>query len=296
MQLNQLDGLVALLAVAERHSFTRAAKVLGVSPSAVSQAVRQLESRLGVALLARTTRSTRLTEAGEKFLADCGPALRQVLTALDGAGSYADKPAGTLRLNLPRVAYPLLAPHLAEFRRRWPEILLDLCCEDQVIDIVSEGFDAGIRMLEMTANDMLGVRLSPPFRFVIAASPAYLRARGVPQTPPDLLQHACVVFRYASGATYQRWEFERDGRDSVVEVKPALLINDALLMIDAAERGLGLIYSIDTVLAAALAAGRLALVLEAWAPGSDGFFLYCPRQRMSPKLRVFIDFLREKLR
>ncbi len=193
MYHDQLNGLLALKTVAETRNFTAAAKTLGISPSAVSQAIKQLEQRLGVALLSRTTRSTSLTEAGEGFLNHAGPALDQVLVALENVGSYAEKPSGLLRLNLPRQVYPLYAaPLVASFIRKHPDITVELFFEDEASDVVEKGFDAGIRLSDILAKDVVALKLFGPVRFVTAASPEYFDKMGRPKHPEDLLSHNCI--------------------------------------------------------------------------------------------------------
>ncbi|MFO1153602.1 MAG: LysR substrate-binding domain-containing protein [Rhodospirillales bacterium] len=295
MQSDQLNGLLTLKQVAETRNFTAAAKVLGVSPSAVSQTIRQLEQRLGVALLSRTTRSTRLTEAGESFLNQAGPALDQILMAMENVGTYAEKPSGLLRLNLPRQVYPsYLAPLVASFTRKYPGITVELFFEDHQSDVVEKGFDAGIRLSDILANDVVAIKLFGPVRFVAAASPRYLDAMGRPQHPKDLLSHDCIRPRLGSGV-YERWEFEHKGKQLQVQVKGSLIINDSLVMLNAAEDGAGIVYSTEQALASKARAGKLEIVLRPFACSSAGFYLYFPkRAQVLPKLRAFIDHLRSE--
>jgi DNA-binding transcriptional LysR family regulator len=293
MHLDQLNGLLALKAVADTRNFSAAARLFGVSPSAVSQTIKQLEQRLGIALLSRTTRSTSLTEAGEMFLSQAGPALDHILAALEDVGTYAQKPSGLLRLNLPRQVYPsYIAPLLASFARRHPEITVELFFEDQVTDIVGKGFDAGIRLSDILAKDVVALKLFGPIRFVTAASPAYLNTMGRPRHPKDLLSHNCICPRLGAGL-YDRWEFEHKGKEFEVQVKGSLIMNDALLMLDAAADGAGVIYTMEAAIKDKVRTGKLEIVLRQYASSSTGFYLYYPkRSQVLPKLRAFIEHIK----
>jgi len=293
MYNDQLNGLLALKTVAETRNFTATAKALGVSPSAVSQTIKQLEQRLGVALLSRTTRSTSLTEAGERFLTQAGPALDQILVALENIGTYAQKPSGLLRINLPRQAYCCyLAPLVASFIQKHPEITIELFLEDAQSDVVAKGFDAGIRLSDILASDVVALKLFGPVRFVTAASPEYLDARGRPKHPEDLLFHNCIRPHLGAGV-YERWEFEHKGKDFEVQVKGSLILNDSLLMLQAAADGLGVIYSTENAIRNHVRSGRLEIVLKQFACASAGFYLYYPeRSQVLPKLRAFIDHIK----
>jgi DNA-binding transcriptional LysR family regulator len=270
MQLDQLNGLLALKAVAETRNFTAAARLFGVSPSAVSQTIKQLEQRLGVALLSRTTRSTSLTEAGERFLSHAGPALDQIVAALQEAGSYAEKPTGLLRLNLPRQIYPFyIAPLIASFTQKHPEITVELFFEDQQSDVVAEGFDAGIRLSDILAKDVVALKLYGPLRFVTAASPKYFDKMGRPKHPEDLLAHNCIRPRLGAGV-YERWEFHHKGKEFQVQVKGSLVMNDALLMLDAAAGGAGIVYTTETAISDKVRSAKLEIVLNQYACSSAG--------------------------
>jgi DNA-binding transcriptional LysR family regulator len=213
MYPDRLNGLLALKVVAEKRNFTAAAKTLGISPSAVSQAIKQIEQRLGVALLSRTTRSTSLTEAGERFLHQAGPALDQILGALEDVGTYAEKPAGLLRLNLPRQIYPCyLAPLITSFIKKNPDVTVELFFEDQSSDIVEKGFDAGVRISDILAKDVVAIKLLGPVRFVTAGSPNYFDRMGRPKHPKDLLSHNCIRSRLGP-VVYDRWEYEHKGKE-----------------------------------------------------------------------------------
>lgn len=295
MYHEQLDGLLALKIVADTRNFTVAAKTLGVSPSAVSQTIKQLERRLGVALLSRTTRSTSLTEAGERFLSQAGPALDQILAALENVGTYAEKPSGLLRLNLPRQIYPFyVGPLVASFIKKYPEITVELFFEDQTSDVVEKGFDAGIRLSDILAKDVVAIKLFGPVRFVTAASPKYLDKMGRPKHPKDLLFHNCIRPRLGAGL-YERWEFEDKGKEFQVQVKGSLILNDALLMLGAAVEGAGIAYSTEDAIRDEVRSGQLEIVLDQFACVSTGFYLYYPkRSQVLPKLRAFIEHIKSE--
>ena len=276
MHLDQLNGLLALKAVADTRNFSAAARLFGVSPSAVSQTIKQLEQRLGIALLSRTTRSTSLTEAGEKFLSQAGPALDHILAALKDVGTYAQKPSGLLRLNLPRQVYPsYIAPLVVSFAKKHPEITVEFFFEDQVSDIVGKGFDAGIRLSDILAKDVVALKLFGPIRFVVVASPSYLNTMGRPKHPKDLLSHNCICPRLGAGL-YDRWEFEDKGKEFEVQVKGSLIMNDALLMLDAAADGAGVVTPWKRRSKTKSAPGNLKIVLRQYASSSTGFYLYYP--------------------
>lgn len=294
MKTDLLNGLLALKLVAEKGSFTAAAGEMGVTTSAVSRTIKQLESQLNCVLLNRTTRSTSLTELGAQFLKRYQPALEQLLYAIEELGGLSGKPIGTLRINAPRATWPtVLSPILEGFKAAYPEIMVELFFQDSLVDIVQSGFDAGIRPSEMAAEDMTAILISPPFRFVIAGSPAYFKRHGTPQHPQELVHHNCIPYRFDGGNIYKRWEFEEEGRDISVAINGSLMVNDSLVMLECARQGLGLIYTTDDLARSALETGELQLCLEAFAPKSDGYYLYYPNlYQVSPKLRAFIDYFK----
>jgi DNA-binding transcriptional LysR family regulator len=296
MNSDQLSGLMALKAVAEKKNFTLGAEALGISPSAISQAIRQLEKRLGVTLLARTTRSTNLTEAGEKFLKEAGPAIDQILASMNNIGSYSEKPSGVLRLNLPHIVYPnILEPLIASFIKKYPDVTVELFFEDELSDIVAGGFDAGIRLTELTAKDMVAFKFFGPIRHVVVGTPKYLNKMGRPKTPKDLLNHNCLTFRFGKTSIYDRWEFEHRGKDSQVQVKGSIITNDTFMMLNACLNDQGLVYYIEEMIADNIKSKKLEVVLDQYACKGDGFYLYYPkRSQMLPKLRSFIDHIREE--
>jgi DNA-binding transcriptional LysR family regulator len=294
----RLPALLAVAAVARHGSFTRAASASGISTSALSQTVRALEAQLGVRLFNRTTRRVALTEAGQQFLARVQPALAELEAAFDALDASRDQPAGTLRINLPRVASEMLVlPHLAEFMTRYPQIRLELALDDGFSDLVGEGFDAGIRLGESLAPGMVAVPIGGPIRIVVVGSPAYFGRHAPPATPDDLAQHDCLHYRFATGGVY-RWEFAQpDAPRHVFDVltQGRFVTNDLRTMVRAAEEGVGLLHVIEDFVHAQLQDGRLLPVLDAWCPSFPGFYLYTAgRTQLPPKLRVLIDFLREK--
>jgi DNA-binding transcriptional LysR family regulator len=291
MQRTDLDGLVAFLKVAERRSFSAAARDLGVTPSAVSQAVRALERRAGVALLARTTRDVAPTEAGRRFLERARPAVEDIRAAFREAASLGGRPCGLLRLNVPRVALTsLIEPVLASFCEAYPEVQVEIYVDDRFANIVEDGFDAGIRLGEFVEADMVAVRLTPPFRLAVVGAPAYLARRGRPEHPSDLKRHACINFRQGARGGLYHWEFEEAGRDFAVAVDGPVIVNEAGTMMAAAVMGLGLAYTLAPVAEPLREQGLVETVLEDFCPETPGFFLYFPaRHQVMPKLRAFID-------
>lgn len=296
---DDLSGLRELLLVAEKRSFTGAAAALRVTASAVSQSVRALEQRAGVRLLQRTTRSVGLTEAGARFIARLKPALDGVDQAFDALAELRDRPVGVLRLSVPRLGYQqVLAPRLRQFLTRYPDIRLDVAIDDALVDIVAQGYDAGIRIGEMLEREMIGVPLGGDLRSAIVASPDYFAARGKPKHPRDLQAHDCLNYRGKATGVVYRWEFtEKNGKDFVVAVDGRILLNDGDSLLEAALAGLGVAYVMDCAARPLLAAKRLVRVLEPFCQPFPGFFLYYPsRAQMAPKLRAFIDFFRASSR
>ncbi|WP_438034876.1 LysR family transcriptional regulator [Sorangium sp. So ce204] len=293
---DDLAGLSVLLVVAEKRSFTRAAAELRVTPSAVSQTITGLERRLGVRLLQRTTRSVGLTEAGARFLERLRPALAEVRASFEALDELRERPAGTLRLNVPRIACrQVIEPVLAAFVAAYPEIRVDVAIEDGLADIVARGFDAGIRLGETLDSEMIAVRVSEDQRMAVVGSPAYLSARGKPRHPRELHAHACINYRQITSQNVYRWEFTENGKDFDIAVSGPLVCNDPDLMVRAAVDGIGLAYVLEATVQDELRGKRLARVLEGFCPPFPGYFLYYPsRAHVPPKLSAFIDFLRRR--
>lgn len=294
MKRDLLDGLVAFLEVAKRKSFTAAGAELGVSAQAVSQTIRDLEARVGVPLFTRTTRSVGLTEAGERLLAGAAPGAVAIEAAMEAARTLGAEPSGLLRVNLPNIAaITIVEPLIAGFCAAYPKVELELFVDDRFTNIVDEGFDAGVRLGEAVDVDMVGVRLSPDERFVVVGAPSYFAARGRPGRPEDLRDHACINFRQTTRGGLYRWEFEEGDREFAIGVSGPLIVNGSTLAIAAAVQGVGLTYTLESLVAPLVAQGLLETTLEPFWPRSPGFFLYYPsRAQVMPKLRAFIDHLR----
>lgn len=293
MARGSLDDLAAFAAVAEARSFTRAAAKLGVSQSALSHAMRGLETRLGLRLLARTTRSVGLTEAGEQLLARLGPALDDIAEGLNAVARLRDRPAGTVRITCSRhaaqtVLWPVLDPLLA----RYPEIALELSLDGALTNIVSDRFDAGVRLGEQVEKDMIAVRIGPEQQMLVVGAPAYFARCAAPATPRDLTGHDCINLRMATRGELYAWEFEKDGQAINVRVDGRLVVNDSETAKRAALAGHGLAYVMRDIAAAELADGRLVAVLEEWSPPFAGYHLYYPdRHNLAPAFRAVVNEL-----
>lgn len=288
-----LPALVAFACVARLASFRQAATELGVSPSALSQTIRSLERRLGTRLLQRTTRTVGLTEPGQRLLQETVPALARIGGALQAMEESRDVPSGQLRITTPRFpAEHLLLPFLPGFHARYPQVRVELSIQPALVDVVAEGFDAGIRLGESLAAGMIAVPLGSPLQLVVVGAPSYLQQHGIPPHPEALVEHACIRHRSSDGRIMP-WEFSRDGRDFHVEVEGPLLLNDSHLAMQATRSGLGLQQVFTHSVRADIAAGHLQPMLETWQPPFAGFHLYYPsRDQLAPKLRVFIDYMR----
>lgn len=294
MERNDFSTLAAFLAVAEERSFTRAARRYGVSPSAMSHAIRGLEEDIGVRLLSRTTRSVAPTEAGEQLLVRLRPALTDVQEALDQLAGLRDKPAGRVRLLIPRVAgTAVIGPKLAQFTRDYPDVLLDITADDTRVDIVAGGFDAGIHFGEYIQKDMIAVRVSRDLRAAIVGSPGYFNSYTKPKAPRDLMNHRCINFRHGHGGDVYRWEFEKGRKSLSVAVNGPLIVDDVELIIGAALDGIGLAFIGDYKVEQHLSKGTLIRVLDDWCQPFPGFFLYYPSRKQQPAaLAALINTLR----
>ncbi len=296
MRKPTLADMQAFLAVARHQNFRAAADQLGVSPSTLSHVVASLERGLGVRLFHRTTRSVALTEAGERLSRRMAPILAAFDDAIQDADPFRAGPAGTVRINAPELAARLLlAEVVPQVLERHPRISVDLVIENRLVDVVAEGFDAGVRLGEAVPRDMIAVRFGGDTRFVVVASPAYLHNARPLRTPDDLVEHDCIGHRFAGGKLF-RWEFERHGQDLVVDVTGRVTLNAIPLMVEAACAGLGLAYVPARAVRERVDRGELAIVLGEWCPTIPGFFLYYAGHRQPPgALRAFIDVMRKTL-
>jgi DNA-binding transcriptional LysR family regulator len=285
--------LISFLAIARHKSFRRAADELGCTPSALSHALRLMEERLDLRLVNRTTRSVALTEAGERLHARVAPAFRDIADALDDLDTFRGAPTGSLRINTAWAsAHLALLPRVSRFIAAHPGIAVEIVVDDALVDMVSEGFDAGVRFGETIAKDMIAVPLGPRQRTAIVASPDYIKRHGKPVRPEQLKDLPCVRFRFASGRFYA-WEFERGGVELTIDVDGPLTLGDPQLMVQAARDGVGLAFAFESQVQDLIAAGKLVRVLEDWCPFYSGFYLYYPSRRQLPSpLRAFIDFVK----
>lgn len=296
MNGGQFAELKAFMAIYDTRNFRSAALRLGVTPSALSRTLRRLEERLGVRLFNRTTRSVSATEAGLSLYNALLPAVADLEGAVAQAIAQHGDPVGTVRLNLPRLAAELLLlPHLPAFLAEHPRVKLDLVIDDALTDVIAKGFDAGIRMGDRLAQDMIAVRLSPPVRIALVASPGYLAGNAAPETLSDLARHRCIVYRWAETGRFARWPFTGPNGPIEVEARGALVLNDTGLIRDAALAGLGLAYLPEGAVERFLTEGRLMRVLEPFCKPVPGFYLYHPsRTQTPPALRALITFLRNR--
>jgi DNA-binding transcriptional LysR family regulator len=296
MQVAYLDGIATFIAVAEEKGFSSAASKLGVSPSAVSQAIRNLERRVGLALFNRNTRGVSLTEAGEAYFERVSPAIRELILASEELGSAADRPAGLLRINVARAGQMIvLQPILRRFLDRYPEIRIDLSIDNTLVDIVGRGFDAGIRFGDLVERDMVALKVGPPITAWILASPDYIKRHGMPQHPRDLTNHQCVSFRHRTTGQIERWSFSKEGETIELAVNGPLIVNDSAALVQAAIDGIGVVYMINGYVEQLVQQGRLVRLLTDWSPLLPGFTLYyASRRRVPAKLRALIDFVRDE--
>jgi len=290
-----LDGVEAFLSVAQHRSFRKAAAELAVTPSAISQAIRTIEARVGAALFIRTTRSVGLTEAGDRFLSRAKPAFEELVAASRIARDLGQRPSGLLRLAVPRAVVPIvLEPLIASFCEAYPDVEVEIAASEEMVDLATGGFDAGVRMGQFIAADMIAVRLTPPFRFIVVGTPGYLARRGRPKHSDDLRGHACLRLRRSNGGL-ALWSLNDNGRTIEIAVAGPLIANDYPTMLGAAVESVGLAQVPAPVAAGLLKAGKLVEVLEPFAPICPGVFLYYPGHRqLMPKLRAFIDHVKAR--
>jgi DNA-binding transcriptional LysR family regulator len=294
MGRSELNDLLAFSAVARERSFTKAAAGLGISPSALSHAMRGLEERLGVRLLARTTRSVAPTEAGERLLRSLTPALLEIEQGLEALADWRDEPSGTVRITtFAYAARMVLLPRLPSFLLAHPEVRVEVNIDDGLTDIVTAGFDAGIRLGESVAKDMVAVKLGPDLRTVVVGTPDYFQRYPAPETPYELNRHACIGYRLTSSGGLLPWEFEKDGKEIKIYTSGPLVANDGDLPAAAVRAGVGLGYIMEHDVAEEIASGALVQVLADWCPRFPGFHLYHPSRRQSPPaLRALIAALK----
>jgi DNA-binding transcriptional LysR family regulator len=293
MRRGDLDDLAAFAIVAKARSFTRAAAQLGLSPSALSHAMKALETRLGVRLLARTTRSVAPTAAGDLLLRSVDPALTQVANGLAALVDWRDAPSGTVRLTtFGYAARTILAPRLPRFLLDHPDVSVEVIVEDRLVDLVAGGFDAGIRLGETVQRDMVAIPVGPALRTVVVGTPGYFASRSLPQTPDDLSDHICINYRLLGGGGLLPWEFSVNGRDIRTKVSGQLIVNDEVLAAAATRAGAGLGYMMEHDVADEIAEGRLVQVLAGYCTPYTGCQLYYPHRRVSPALRALAEQLR----
>lgn len=294
MKRDELNDLAAFVAVADEMSFTRAASKLGISASALSHAMRALETRLGLRLLARTTRSVSTTEAGERLLRTLRPAFEDIGAGLTALGELRDKAAGTVRITTSKhAATSVLWPVLPVFLDAHPDIRVEITVDDDRIDIVASRYDAGIRFGEKVDRDMIAMRVGPDIRAAVVASPAYFAARPAPDTPRDLGRHRCINYRFVTAGGLYAWEFEENGQPFQVRVDGPVILNDGDLLLTAALAGQGIGYLFEDQVAEHVAEGRLIRVLAEWCPPGPGYYLYYPSRRQTPPaLAALIEALR----
>ena len=294
MPRQNVNDLLAFLAVGKERSFTRAAAKLGVSQSALSHTIRGLEERLGLRLLTRTTRSVAPTEAGERLLHTVGPRFEEIEAELDALSELREKPAGTIRINaIDYVADTVLWPKLAKFLEQYPDIKVEITIDYGLTDIVAQAFDAGVRSGEQVAKDMIAVRVAPDMRMAVVGAPSYFKQRSEPKAPQDLIGHSCINLRLPTHGGLYAWEFEQGGRELKVRVEGQLVFNGTYQMLNAALAGFGLAYVPENLAQPHLAKGRLRRVLEDWCPPFSGYHLYYPsRRQSSAAFALLVDALR----
>lgn len=294
MKREDLNDMLWFLAVAEERSFTKAAAKLGTSQSTISHTIKKLEARMGLRLLTRTTRSVSPTEAGERLIRSLAPRIEELETEIDQLMEIRDKPSGTVRITLSDYAQESVVwPKLRPVLRQYPDIKVELNSDNGFRNIVEEKFDAGVRLGESVDKDMIAVRIGPDWRLVAVASPEYLVARTVPQTPQELVGHDCINHRQARAGGLYAWEFEKDGREVRVRVDGQLTFNTSYAMIDAAVAGYGIAYVPETLIERECASGRLIQILDDWSPMFPGYYLFYPSRRQnSPAFKVVVDALK----
>jgi DNA-binding transcriptional LysR family regulator len=296
MQRGNLNDLLAFVAVGRERSFTNAAAKLGVSQSALSHTIRELETRLGVRLLTRTTRSVSPTEAGERLLRTAGPRLEEIKAEIEAIRELRQKPAGTIRITAADYAVDtILWPKLTKFLRQYPDIKLEIIIDYGLTDIVAQRFDAGVRAGEQVAKDMIALRIGPDIRMAVVGAPSYFKSRSEPKKPQELIGHSCINLRLPTHGGMYAWDFEKGARELRVRVEGQLTFNGTFQMLNAALAGFGLAYVPEDLVQPHLAKGRLKRVLEDWCPPYSGFHLYYPSRRQpSAAFALLVDALRHQ--
>jgi DNA-binding transcriptional LysR family regulator len=296
MARENVNDLLAFLAVARERSFTRAAAKVGVSQSALSHTIRQLEARLGIRLLTRTTRAVSPTEAGERLLASIGPHFDEIEAQVEALSELRDKPAGTVRITAADYAIKhVLWPKLRKFLPRYPDIKVELVLDNGLTDIVTERYDAGVRMGEHLAKDMISARIGPDFRLAVVGAKSYFADHPEPTHPKDLVGHTCINFRLPTFGGLYAWEFEENGREIKIRVEGQLTFNNIFSALDATLDGFGLAYIPEEIILPYVAEGRLVRVLQEWSPYWDGYHLYYPsRRQSSPAFVALVEALRHR--
>jgi DNA-binding transcriptional LysR family regulator len=294
MQRRSLDDLRSLVAVGRERSFTKAAAKLGISQSALSQTIRQLEARLGVRLLTRTTRSVSLTEAGERLVGTAAPRIEEIEAEVAAVSELRAKPAGTIRITATEhAADAILLPKITKLLREYPDIKIEIVIDYGLTDIVAQRLDAGVRSGEQVASGMIAVRIAPDMRMAVVGSPAYFKNRSEPKKPQDLIGHNCINLRLPTHGGLYAWEFEKGGRELKVRVEGQLIFNSTVQMLNAALAGLGLVYAPEGMVQPYLARGRLKRVLEDWCLPYPGYHLWYPsRRQSSAAFALLVDALR----
>lgn len=296
MNKDQFDGLIAFKVVSEERSFTSAAEKLQISPPAVSKMISQLEKKMGVTLFTRTTRTVSLSEAGQLFMEEVGPAIDQIMNAQNRAKSFSNVASGTLKINMPGVLFPYyLAEIVPGFLEKHPDVTVDLYADDQATDIFDKGFDAGVRTGDIIAKDLTAFKLFGPVKFVTVASPKYLKEMGTPKHPRDLLEHNCIRHRFGSGnSIYEKWEFEDKKKEFAVRISGNTILNTSESIRHACLQGIGIIYTELGNIEKDIEQGKLKLILKNYHAQESGYYLYYPsRSQVSPTLRAFIDYIKE---
>jgi len=294
MRRDELGDLGAFLAVAQEQSFTRAAAKLGTSQSALSHTIRRLEERLGIRLLTRTTRNVSTTEAGKRLLDTVHPAVDSIRRELENLSELRDRPSGTIRITTPEhAAQTVLWPVVDKFLADYPDVHVELNAENSLTDIVAEGFDAGVRLGEQVAKDMVAVRIGPQLRMVVIASPSYLTSHGKPETPHDLTAHRCINLRMRSSGGLYVWEFEKDGQEVNVRVDGQVTLNSMPIVMEAVRAGHGIAYVMEDRGSPLIESGSATQLLKSWCPPFDGYHLYYPSRRQpTPAFSLLVDALR----